>query len=209
MDLVAVTISLDSYCGYAGSEHRIRNQNKLDITVYHVRNVRSTSLYVSLTSCAPTMWHLRLALSRRGWSMRSTVRGGPSFWPCAGRTHTHTCCRRSLLQSLSLRWPKPSFQISVNYTIYTDCMHGLRVVLPSCLCRSCTGVYQMILGCWELWKTWFLTWRKSSNYSTFPLLLHVKLWCFTYQPHLLYLFFFFCSSEEAKSTKKVFPDYCS
>lgn len=167
MDFAAVTICLDSCCGRTGFEHGIRNQNKSDITVMHVGNLRSMCLHLSLTSCAPTMRHLRLALSRRGWSMRSTVRGGPSFWPCAGRTHTHTCCRRSLLQSLSLRWPKTSFQISVNYIIYTECTHVLRVVLPPRLCRSCTGVYQMILGCWELWKTWFLTWRKSSNYSRF------------------------------------------
>lgn len=187
MRLAAVTIHLDSCCGRTGFECPISNQSTSDITVYHVRNVRSASLYVSLTLCAPTMRHLRLDLSRRGWSTPSTVRGGPSFWPCAGPTHTHTCCRRSLLQSLSSRWPKPSFQISVNYIIYTDCVRVLSVVLPPCLCRSCTGVYQMILGCWELWKTWFLTWRKSSNYSRIPPLLHVKLslWCFMYQPHLL------------------------
>lgn len=49
------------------------------------------------------MRHLHLALSRRGWSMRSIARGGPSFWRCDGLTRTHTCCRRNLLQSLSWR----------------------------------------------------------------------------------------------------------
>lgn len=73
-----------------------------------------TYLYLSLTLCAPTMRHLRLALNRRGWSMHSTVRGGPSFWPCAGLTHTHTCYRRSLLPSHSLRWPKANFEMIIN-----------------------------------------------------------------------------------------------
>lgn len=68
-------------------------------------------LYLSLTSCAPTMQLHHLALSRRGWSMRSTVRGGPWFWPCAGPTHTHTCYRRSPLQSLSWRWTREGFQM--------------------------------------------------------------------------------------------------
>ncbi len=68
-----------------------------------VRSLRFTSLQLSLTSFAPTMRHPPLALSRRSWSMRSTVRGGPSFWPCAGLTRTHTCYRRSLLLSHSLR----------------------------------------------------------------------------------------------------------
>lgn len=66
-------------------------------------------LYLSLTTYSPTMRYLRPALNRRGWSMRSTVRGGPSFWPCAGPTHTRTCYRRSPLQSRSSRWPISSF----------------------------------------------------------------------------------------------------
>lgn len=66
-------------------------------------------LYLSLTTYSPTMRYLRPALNKRGWSTRSTVRGGPSFWPCAGPTHIRTCYRRSPLQSRSSRWPISSF----------------------------------------------------------------------------------------------------
>lgn len=62
-------------------------------------------LYLSLTSCALTTRHPRLALNRRSLSMPSTVRGGSSSWLCAGLTHTHTYFKRTLLQSHSLRCP--------------------------------------------------------------------------------------------------------
>lgn len=167
-----------------------------------------TYLYLSLTLCAPTMRHLRLALNRRGWSMHSTVRGGPSFWPCAGLTHTHTCYRRSLLPSHSLRWPKANFQMIINDSKWIPWLYafGLSAVPTLCLCRSCMGAYRMILGYWELWKTWFLTWRKSSNYSMFPSFCMLNFHCDVSRTSPIHCFFFsstFCSSEEAKATKKV------
>lgn len=58
---------------------------------------------ISLTRCAPTMRPPRPALNKSGWSMRSTVRGGFSFWLCAGLTRTHFSSRKSLLQFLSSR----------------------------------------------------------------------------------------------------------
>lgn len=69
-------------------------------------------------------------------------------------------------------------------------------------CRSCMEVYQMIPGCWELWKTLFQTWRKSSNYSKFLInffYVHVLV-LFILILHIIYYLF---SSEEAKATKKV------
>lgn len=80
--------------------------NKPYSALYHCLSVYVLYHYtsvLSLTRYLPTMWHLHLALNRRGWSMRSLVSGGLSFLRCDGQTHTHICCRRNLLRSLSWR----------------------------------------------------------------------------------------------------------
>lgn len=61
---------------------------------------------------------------------------------------THTYLLQEEPSAISfLEVTKSKLLNAVNDITYTDPMHGLSVVLPLCLCRSCMGAYQMILGC--------------------------------------------------------------
>lgn len=143
--------------------------------------------------------------------MHSTARGGPSFWPSAGPPHRRTCYRKSPPPSPSSRWDRSTLS-DVHCATCIECAPGLSGLVPLCPRRSCTGVYQMILGFWGLWKTLFRILRKSSNLSTFPSCCTLNVLCGSDIYYSLFLclssHLIFSSSEEAKSMKKVFSDHC-